>query len=564
MNAAAIATEEVALPVDSSRRERRWMALLAAASILVAAAFTWYSRYATNADGLSYLDMATNALHGDLRSLLIPNWSPLYPSLIAVVLAVFRPSPAWEVPAIHFLDWGVFVVATFCFQFFLRKWFRLRGVEGQGRGFLIRAVFAHCVFTGTGLMMARILSPDLCVASCVYLAAGFCCRFLLPGAGRRQYVLFGCALAMGYYAKSPLLPLGVALMTLLSFALPDRHGRRRLALAAAVFLLGVAPYVATLSLRQGHPTFGEAGKLNYAWYVNRVPYPWIGRTAGAGLPVHPPRLLREHPLLFEFSQPIAGTFPLWYNPTYWNEGLRTRIDFRQVLANTGRQLLLYLRWFLLAAPMWAGIVALRLAGRKRRGGTPARPDAWFLLAWPLVAMGMYLVHVDFRYIAPFLALLWLFLFENACPGVDPRFRTAVLAAAGGFMLLPPLKTLLRTAPPDFLEAARGLEGIGLRRGDRLAVAGDLHDGFYARAAGVRIVDQVCDTHEFFTLEFSESVPRCRPAFLNRMSAAELSALWRDLRTTGARAVIVRGKPPASGDTGWRVLGNSGYAARMLK
>lgn len=576
MDTVATTLEEVAPSItEPGRRERtaddrRRMALLAAASILAAAICAWCGRFATNPDGLSYLDMAGNALHGDWRSLLIPNWSPLYPSLIAVVLAVFRPSPEWEVPALHFLNWGIFVAATFCFQFFLRSWLRLRGAGNRERGFPmgapnretgfpIRAVFAHCLFTGTGLFMSRLLTPDLCVAACVYLAAGFSCRLALPGAVRRDYALLGAALALGYYAKSPLLPLSLVLLALLPFALKGGRARRRLAIAAAVFLIGVAPLVIALSRRQNHPTFGEAGKLNYAWYVNRTPFPWLGLPAGTGVPEHPPRLLRQQPLLFEFGQPVGGTYPLWYNPAYWNQGIRMRIDFRQLLSNTGHQLGLYGRWFLLAGPMWAGIAALWIAGRKRRARAPARPDAWFLVAWPVAAMLMYLVHVDFRYIAPFLALLWLFLFENACAGVSPRFRTAVLAAAGCFMLLPGLRILVRPEPPEFLEVARGLNGMGLHGGDTIAVSGDSFDAFYARAAGVRIVAQVCDAGAFWAPHFPEPLIRCESGFLNRMNAGELSVLWRDLRSAGAHALVVRGEPPA----GWRVLGKSGYSVRML-
>ena len=66
-------------------------------------------------------------------------------------------------------------------------------------------------------------------------------------------------------------------------------------------------------------------------------------------------------------------------------------------------------------------------------------------------------------------------------------------------------------------------------------------------------------HTFICLAFPEPLIRCESGFLNRMNAGELSVLWRDLRSAGAHALVVRGEPPA----GWRVLGKSGYSVRML-
>jgi hypothetical protein len=541
---------------------RRVMALLPLASILVAAMVAWNCRFHTNADGLSYLEMGANAVRGDWRGLLIPNWSPLYPALVSLVLAVFRPSLAWEIPAVHVLNWVIFVFAAGCFRFFLGNWFRLRGV-GRSEGFAIKAAFAYALFTGTGLTLMRLMTPDLLVAAFAYLAAGLCSKLSLEGATWRRYALLGAALGAGYYAKAPFIPLSVVLLALLTL-FPPAGGRRRLVATAGAFLAVVAPYVALLSFEQHRLTFGEAGRLNYAWYVNQAPYPWEGLPAGTGVPAHPPRVLRSQPLVFEFGYPLTATYPLWYNPTYWSEGLRTRIDFRQIAANSGRQLLLYARWFALSGPLWAGAAILWKVRRRRRARSAADARDRFLWIWPLAALLMYLVHVDFRYIAPFLVLLWLALYGRVWDGGMPRLRAAILAAAGCVTLIPPVMAIeWRGQTPEFLEAARGLNRLGIGGGSAIAVAGSAFDAFYARAAGVRIVAQVCDADRFWDFHPSDPLGRCESGFLERMSPAEQSALWQDLRAAGVRAAVVVGQPSGGAGAGWRALGRSQLAARLL-
>jgi hypothetical protein len=52
----------------------------------------WDARYARNADGVAYLDMATEALHHGPASFVNSHWSALYPLLIALSLWIIRPT----------------------------------------------------------------------------------------------------------------------------------------------------------------------------------------------------------------------------------------------------------------------------------------------------------------------------------------------------------------------------------------------------------------------------------------------------------------------------------------
>ena len=61
-------------------------------------------------DGTSYLDMATGALRNS-PAVLLKNayWSPAYPAILALTMAVVRPEPATELHVVYILNWLIFV-----------------------------------------------------------------------------------------------------------------------------------------------------------------------------------------------------------------------------------------------------------------------------------------------------------------------------------------------------------------------------------------------------------------------------------------------------------------------
>ena len=88
------------------------------------------------------------------------------------------------------------------------------------------------------------------------------------------------------------------------------------------FVALATPQIVLLSLAKGRVTFSDTGKLAYAWYNYGLPLRnWQGQPAGSGTPVHPTRKLYEHPAVYEFNGPIRSSYPPWYDPSYWNEGL---------------------------------------------------------------------------------------------------------------------------------------------------------------------------------------------------------------------------------------------------
>ena len=88
-------------------------------------------------------------------------------------------------------------------------------------------------------------------------------------------------------------------------------------LAAALFPPDCRPARLEFESEKHRFTFGDSGKLNYAWFVGGTwPYTgWNGQPPENGTPVHGPRRISEAPLILEFRTPVSGTHPLWYDPS---------------------------------------------------------------------------------------------------------------------------------------------------------------------------------------------------------------------------------------------------------
>ena len=307
---------------------RQWIALLCLVCGLILGFTCWIDRFVINPDGVSYLDMADQMLKGDVGAFVHPYWSALYPFLLAITRKIFSPSPAGELVVVHLLTYAITLLALAAFTFFLIQWSRALAIDFEGGSiadFRARTGFAYVLFLWAivGMIGVGPLSPDICVAALVFLIAGLCARLGLASSGWGTAVSLGLALSSGYFAKAPMLPLGIVVLALVAmpYISPAQTSRtpRRSMLAAAglIFCLVIAPHIFLLSRQEHHLTFGESGRLNYAWLVTRevpVHAGWIDYTPETGTPVHPLRVLRRGPTVLEFKDTVPGTYPLWYNP----------------------------------------------------------------------------------------------------------------------------------------------------------------------------------------------------------------------------------------------------------
>jgi hypothetical protein len=535
-----------------------WLICLVWAGVL-----TWDSRHYTNPDGLSYLDLASEAASGHPVRLLNGCWSPGYPALISIALWVVRPSASQEFPLIHFINYVIFAATLWAFSLFLKVWLtRLRHIELTRGAERTLIPFAFCAFLWFTLDFSAVglITPDLCVAAIVFCASAICCRLALPQATGKHYVTLGLVLAAGYYLKAAMLPLGFALLGLLFFALPRGRSRLKLIVSAIVFVSLSVPLVAMMSHHTGRLTYGDAGRLNYLWDVNQIPdVGWIGDGRGTyGTLTHPPRTLLSAPRTIEFSSHRGDTYPLWDDPSYWYAGAIPRFNIRQQLGTIRKTLRSYELILSQTAVLAVGAVILFVWSLQERV-LPALPSsAWWQLAWPMVACSMYaLVHVDHRYISPFLLLLCVTVyggFSVRLRGAWPILATCALTLMFTFTTNPlvaalhVMRDVLWKGPPVVYETvAKELTDLGLRSGDRLALVGSAFSGsdtypYYARIDRLQVVAQVPDENSFW-----------------RLSRPELKLVENSLSAAGVKAVIAINRPESLPQDGWKVITVSGGA-----
>ncbi len=118
----------------------------------------------------------------------------------------------------------------------------------------------------------RMVTPDLCVATCIYLDAGILLRLLRQSSLWLNFFLLGLEVGFGYLAKAILFPMAFVFIAVALVAIGAwKKAILPLAMTFLIFCAISAPLViGSVSERLGKPSYSEAGNLNYAWHVNRV------------------------------------------------------------------------------------------------------------------------------------------------------------------------------------------------------------------------------------------------------------------------------------------------------
>jgi len=467
---------------------------------------------------------------------------------------IFHPSPSLEFPVIHLLNFLLFTAVLGCFTFFITSWLATPEDSSAKERDKLRITIPFCFgiflwFTMEFVTVSEV-SPDLCMAGMVFLAAGSCCRLSFHGSDARAFAVLGVILGLGYYTKSPLFILGLTLLAILFIQPPFRSfDRGRVLLAGLIFLIITAPLVFLISKQVGHLSIGETGRLNYEWQVNRMPLytGWTGATDHAdGMPEHPPRILFDKPRTLEFAKPAKGTFPLWYDPAYWYAGATIRFNLSEQLAVFKTTLGAYSKLCILTPGLVAGVLVLCISVRSWKVLPASDRNSRWLILWALCALVMYaVVHVEPRYVGAYFVLFWLavyrFLWDRAKAGA----RIAVLATVLCTLFVPSSIVLVaettqalreRANRPDYMLVAEALRAAGLKRGDRLATVGYSLDAYYARYAGAQIVAQIVDPDEFWNL-----------------SGKDLDELTTRLNGLGVKAIVSRGRLASSAHGGWHEM-----------
>jgi hypothetical protein len=475
---------------------------------------TWYTRHRIFSDGISYLEIAQQYASGDWHGALNAYWSPLYSWVVAAYLVVVRPGPYWEASSLHVVNLVAFLASCWIFEEFLDELTLARPEGLAGLSAKTVKIVGYVAILHGGLMMVGIgfVSPDMIAYFLTGMGAWLTLRIARSASPGLYFVGLGLTLGLGYLDRTAFAPLGAfSVLTIAVFLFKKwSDAVRFVALCGACFTIVAAPFVVVLTMHRGAFTMGESGKLNYGWEVDGASRSvnWQGEPGDIGTPLHPTRLVLQAPVrVYEFGDPVSGSYPPWHDPSYWYDGIRPHLKIKEQLVVLGMNLRATLL-FLATAPAFLIFLLAVVLGRGR--GLRVRnwpPVYWALILSAIAGIGMYcLVFIDKRYIAGFFAVLW----TTALAGVSiPEGRIGDYADKGAqgaalILLLAMMVWLFPAWKMGVRDAVAGHESefnvnwvmaqrydeLGLKPGSRIAYVGSAISADWVRIANAKVVAEV--------------------------------------------------------------------------
>jgi hypothetical protein len=533
---------------------RRFFPFYCALAALVTFGYALYDGYQLDGDAVAYMDLGDLLRAHHWTGIVNGYWHPMYPAFLALGHTLSRATPATELRAYYFVNFGIFLLGMVAVVCFTDSIVRLRESASQQVSYLLdRTMLRYLGLTLLVIASQRELSlgkvrPDALLQALLLFAIAALLRHFATG--RLRYAaLMGVALGCAYLTKS--FAFVFAFLCIISLVVFRwiwlKHRPARILSAALVALLCFAvvagPYVAALSHQRHRFDFGDSGALNYAWYVGGTekmhlqPYQ-TGQFGSSEVHLkHPERELMHTPLVLSYAEMPYGTYPDWFDTTYWNEQIKPHFSLRQDLPRATRDSVLFVRYLfnhpeallLLALLLLLGaraFVASRPHLKGEMWGT--RRDGAFWLVPLLLGVAIWciyaIVNTEERYVTVAYLSMILTLFaalrlpdaqsEADSPAARSSAANLRFTASALILLLALLATFesLRTVfedrrnlsvaghpggwySPTMVHVAEGLESLGVKPGDSVACIGHtacLNNHYWARLAGVRILTEIYD------------------------------------------------------------------------
>lgn len=559
--------------VDANFRKVQILFRTLAAGLAVLHVYAAIKSQSMNADGISYLDIGDAYFRADWVNAINPVWSPLYSWILGFVNFMIRPTMAWEFPVIHTINLLIYIGALASFEFMWRTVRTYRLPAGEANTLEMPEwlwwTLGYLLFIWISLSLIEIWSvtPDMLMAALIFLAAGLIAQIRGGFGGARTFLLLGLVLGLGYLSKTFMFSMALAFLCVSIIVAPRRTRMfSNIFLATGVFLLISLPFILLISEKKGKLTIGEAGTVTYVRYVNGMPFPhWQGDPYKGIALIHPSRVVHRSPTVYEFGEPIGGTYPISTDPSFWYEGIEPQFDPESLISRLFASGLVYAElFFQKQGILLACVLTLYVMGQRRRYRTSEVLRRWALMIPAVFAFGLYAtVLVQDRYIGVFILLFWADILVNIqLPATDPNrswFTSLTLIASIGLMANIAIFNLdgfsrlnqlpetgfvePSTSPAQPLATAQTLKQLGLKSGDKVGVIGYAYDSFWARLARVKIV--------------SEMLEADAPEFWQGNHALQQNVL-QAFAGTGAKAVIAEYVPDDARLKDWHRVGDSNY------
>jgi hypothetical protein len=533
---------------------RRFFPFYCVLTALATFGYALYDGFQIDGDAVSYMDIGDYIRAHQWGGVVNAYWHPMYPAFLSLGHMLFHATLATELRAYYLVNFGIFLLEMVAIVAFTDALVGLRATlggaasqrvgESASQPYLLNRYAVR--YLGLGLLVIasqRELSlgkvrPDALLQALLLFAIAALLRHFATN--RIGYAaLMGLALGCAYLTKSFAFVFAfICIAALIIFRwLWMRHGLARIipAALAALVCFGVVagPYVAALSRQHGRLDFGDSGSLNYAWYVGGTekmhlePYQTSQFGSAEVHLKHPEKELLHSPLVLSYAELRYGTYPDWFDTSYWNDQITPHMNLRGEIPRAARNCVLVLRYLfnhpealiLLAILMVLG-ARLTLPWRFSRSqpGAAGVNTFWLVpLVLGVIIWGIYaIVNTEERYVTVAYICIVLTLFatlripagrENSTSTTRPIasaliFLLALLAAGESLRTVLEDRRVLSVFgypggwySPALVDVAHDLHTLGVEPGDTVACVGltaCLNDPYWARLAGVRILTEIYD------------------------------------------------------------------------
>lgn len=481
-----------------------WIVGIAAGGIL-----TYTSRHFINGDAINYIEIGEAFRTARWWDLVNLTASPGYGVLLGIGQSLMDTNRANEIPLLKIVNFVCLIFAMGACELLLSAVKRQRtklttSLLTPLPWYLVMAFgYSMFLFSALNWVRPRLMAPEMAVLVLVMLSMVVIVSIRENPKPYGKFVLLGILSGITYFFKTFFFPFSVIFIGCAAVAVGSVRKAAPRALVAVIVMLAVsAPLLTALSVKLGRFSYGESGTLNYAKYVSK-----------RGHSLNRPIVLAEMPevLLYRNNPFVNSTRPATFDPSYWEDGVKPVFDLSRHLslfAEHTWQIINNRPWLLFAILLWfiwqMRIGKIEISSRE----TMALP---LLLAVPgIFGIAMYsIIHVEMRYLAPFLFLVFLALILIPKYAMDDRavrskahITTSLLTVIVlGFTLSTVIDQSVRSVrstneKPSYSEAYFHLVALkdylnkkGLRGGEDVAVVG-FPPFYWGRLANLKIIAEI--------------------------------------------------------------------------
>ncbi|HEY9651834.1 MAG TPA: glycosyltransferase family 39 protein [Coleofasciculaceae cyanobacterium] len=514
--------------------------------------------------------MADAFLRRDWEEAINGYFSPFYSWLLMIFLSIVKPSMYWKFFAVKVVNFLMYIISLIAFEVFLSEFIQYYynknlSKPSKDRYYLIPEwvwlVSGYILFSWSSLKLIGVDkdNPDMLVAALVYLATAIVLRVHRRSDNWLNFISLGAILGLGYLSKTFMFPMSFIFLGICFFSIRNHKlAIFKVLTALLVFSLITSPFIYILSNSKGHLTFGDNGKLNYAWYISGMPSVyWQGEPPGSGSPKHPIKKIFDNPVIYEFGMHFnKTTYPIWYDSSYWFEGMKFKLNLPNQINIILKNIIFYYQHFL-GILLFSYLIIAAMSDKFLRS-LKNLTEGWILLIPAGIGLTLYMLATNMpaaqpsmRYIAPFVVLLFAGVFSTVqIPNSQGSRRLITGITLSTLILISVQFTELWESPgePIYWKVAQGLNELGIHSGDKVSIiqlrGQNGTKDYWARLAELTIIAEIPDTKSFWE---TDSTTR--------------SKIYEAIDRTGARAIVQKlgvDTPDYLSESGWRRISNTNY------